>query len=170
MMLVVQIAAGIILAYALITNRGSVLKWANWAMVAFVGAAALAALIWTGSEAVGAVSPYLPRFYSKVGNAIFGMGVVAIAVFGGFCLLQLCQAFGWRKGKESSQIAVAVSSIANAGLVWLVSWPILEFTIVGNWYAAIDLWSRAHGYADAGSVGVASVFWLWPVLPLWIAA
>lgn len=168
MFLTLQIAAGIVIAYAVIANRLAIIKSARWlggalAVIAFFGV-----LIWLGGEAIGAASPYIGKFYPKIARFAGIMLILAVGLVGGICLLQLAHMLGWRRGKEDSEGLVAAASFANVAFVSLLSWPILAFTIIGDWYGAIDQWSRANGYADGGALAVASVFWLWPIIPLWL--
>lgn len=166
--LTLQIAAGIVIAYAVIANRQAIIKSASWLGGALAVIAFLVVLIWLGGEALGAASPYIGKFYPKVARFVGVMLILAIGLIGGICLLQLAHALGWRKGKEDSEGLVAAASFANVALVALVTWPILSFTIIGDWYDAIDQWSRVNGHADGGALAVAAVFWLWPVAPMWI--
>lgn len=168
MFLTIQIAAGIVLAYAVIANRHAIMKSTRWlggalAVIAFFGL-----LIWLGGEAVGAASPYVGKFYPKIARFAGVMLILLVGLMGGITLLLLAHMLGWRKGKKDSQGLVAVASFANVAFVALVTWPILAFTIIGDWYDAIDQWSRANGYADGGALALAAVFWLWPIIPLWL--
>lgn len=168
MFLTIQIAAGIVLAYAVIANRQTILKSAKWLAGALAVIACFGFLIWLGSGAIDAASPYVGKFYPKIARFAGGMLLLAFGFVGGICLLLLADALGWRKGKEDSELLIAAASFANVAFVALVSWPILAFTIIGDWYDAIDQWSRASGYADGGALAVAAVFWLWPIIPLWL--
>lgn len=168
MFLTLQIAAGIVIAYAVIANRQAIIKSASWLGGALAVIAFFVVLIWLGGEAIGVASPYIGKFYPKIARFAGAMLILAVGLMGGICLLQLAHALGWRKGKEDSEGLVAAASIANVAFVALVAWPILSFTIIGDWYDAIDQWSRVNGHADGGALAVAAVFWLWPVAPMWI--
>ena len=166
MFLTIQIAAGIVLAYALIANRLAIMKSAKWLAGALVVIACFGFMIWLGSGAIDEASPYVGKFYPRIARFAGGMLIVAAGLVGGISLLLLAGALGWRKGKEDSEMLIAAASAANAAFVAIVTWPILSFTIIGDWYDAIDQWSRANGYADGGTFAVAAVFWLWPIIPL----
>lgn len=168
MLLTLQIAVGIVLAYAVIANRHLILKSARWLAGALAILAFLGILIWLGSETIGAASPYVGKFYPKIARFAGVMLILTVGLVGGICLLQLAHTLGWRKGKEDSDGLVAAASFANVAFVSLLTWPILAFTIMGDWYGAVDQWSRANGYADGGALAVAAVFWLWPIIPLWL--
>lgn len=168
MFLTFQIAAGIVIAYAVIANRRAIITSARWLGGALAVIAFFWVLIWLGGEAIGAATPYVANYYPKIARFAGAMLILAVGLVGGICLLQLAHTLGWRKGKEDSEGLVAAASFANVALVALVAWPILSFTIVGDWYDAIDHWSRANGYADGGSLAGAAFFWLWPIIPLWL--
>ena len=65
MLLTLQIAAGIVLAYAVIANRHLILKAARWLAGGLAALAFLGFLIWQGSKTLSAASPSV----GKIGRA-----------------------------------------------------------------------------------------------------
>jgi hypothetical protein len=177
MTLIIQIAAGIVLGFAIIAYRGPLLKSAKWiaaivSLVIFIGVVG-----WIGTEAVGAAQPYLGKFFSKIGIILGGILAIVFGILGGLSLLELLCTLGWRKRKPSragsfaeSENMIFAASLANVLLVYVVTWPILYFTPIGTAYKAFDQWSRNSGFADGGALIVSAICWLWPVLPLWFLA
>jgi hypothetical protein len=181
MLLIIQIAAGIVLGFAIIAYRTVLLKSVKWLAAIIVALILIAAVFWIGSEAVGAAEPYLGKFYSKIAMIL---GVIVLFVFGilgGLSLLELCREMGWLKskpplleglsGEEESEddlenVEIA-ASVINVFLVSLVAWLLLSFTPIGDWNEAFDQWSRNNGFADGGPLIVFAICLLWPVLPLW---
>ena len=174
MLLILQIAAGIVLGFAIITYREALLKSVKW-IAAVLGFVILIGIVgWIGTEAVGAVQPYFGKYSSKFGMIFGGIVALIFGILGGFSLLELLYTLGWRQRKpskdgssEESDNMIFVASVANVLLVYVVSLPILYFTPVGKGYEAFDQWSRNNGFADGGALIVAAICWLWPVLPLW---
>jgi len=163
--LTLQIAAGIVLAYAVIANRQILGRFVAWIAVLVLIVAAIGVVVWLGGEGVKAASPHLP----KLGMYLVGLLVICAGLIGGICLLQIAYALGWRDGGTdgSSNVLVAGACVANIVLVYLVTWPILSYTPLGDWYGRVDNWSRKNGFADLGVMTVAAIVWLWPIVPLW---
>ncbi len=175
MLLIIQIAAGIVLGFAIIAYRAALLKSAKWIAFIFGFVILIGVVGWIGTEAVGAAQPYFGKFSGKYGMILGGIFALVFGVLGGVGLVELCHEMGWLKRKPStiggtSENLIFAASVANVFLVYLVTWPILYVTPIGDWYEAIDQWSRTNGFADGGALGVAGVFWLWPFLPLWFLA
>jgi hypothetical protein len=57
-------------------------------------------------------------------------------------------------------------AVVNMLSLYLIAQPLLDYTAVGDWYNALDRWSRTNGFADGGTGAVACVFFLWPFIPL----
>lgn len=175
MLLIIQIAAGIVLGFAIIAYREALLKSAKW-IAAIVGFVILLGVVgWIGTEAVGAAQPYFGKYSGKIGMILGGIFAFVFGVLGGFGFVELCHEIGWLKRKPltiggASENVIFAASVANVILVYLVTWPILYFTPVGYLHEGIDQWSQANGFANGGVLGVAGIFWLWPFLPLWFLA
>jgi hypothetical protein len=173
MLLIIQIAAGIVLGFVIITYRAALLRYIKW-IAAFVAILALIGLaVWIGSEAVGLAEPYLGKIISKIGMIIGVLVLFGVGALGGLSFRELVYQLGWRKRRPSTiggppESAVILASLANILLVYAISWPILQFTLVGGWYESIDQWSRENGFADGGALLATAIFWLWPALPLWL--
>ncbi len=170
MLLIVQIAAGIVLGVAIIAYRSALLKSAKWIAYAAFALVMLGLVIWGANEAVSAAKPYTGQFFSKIGMIIFMIPVLAFGAAGGWGLWELLRIVLRREKKPRSDTfeltIFAFMSMLNAMIVGLVTWPLLSYTVAGRWYGQIDNWSRANGFADGGAIAVASIFWLWPYLPL----
>ena len=82
MLLIIQMAAAIMLGFAVIAYRTALLKSVKW--LAVVSLILIAVVVWIGSEAVGAAEPYVGKFFSKIAM-IFGC-IVAV-VFGEYRIL-----------------------------------------------------------------------------------
>lgn len=180
MLLVVQIAAGILLGYILIENRGRLLKVLGWLSVAAVvlGVAGFASFAVGnlassyGVSAYGALHKLWSLLWTLVGVLIF----LAVWLSGGAGIILLRERiFG------SSAAAVEPTpdnkagffwlwfcSIINGALVALAAWPLLEYTWAGTAYEAIDGWSRSHGLDDGLTVASSLPFLLWPYAALWL--
>lgn len=174
MLLIVQIAAGIVLGFAIIAYREALLKSVKW-IAAVLGLVILIGIVgWIGTEAVGVAQPYFGKYSSKFGMIFGGIVAFVFGILGGFSLLELLYTLGWRKRKssedgssEESENMIFAASVANVLLVYFASLPILYFTPMGKWYDSLGQWSRNNGYADGAALIVAAICWLWPVLPLW---
>ena len=170
MLLIFQIAAGIVLGFAIIAYRGAIFKSGKWLVsVAFV-LVMLGLVVWGANEAVSAAKPYAGEFFAKIGMIIFMIPILAFGAAGGWGLWELLRIVLRREKKPRSDTfeltIFAFMSMLNAMIVALVTWPLLSYTIIGDWYDRIDQWSRANGHSDSGAIAVASLFWLWPYLPL----
>ena len=177
MILIIQIAAGIVLGFAIIAYRAALLRSAKW-IAAIVGFVILIGVVgWIGTEAVGAAEPYLGKFFSKIGMIFGAIVAFVVGALGGLSLLELLCTLGWRKRRPSragsfaeSDNMIFAASVANVILVYLVALPVLYFTPIGKAAEALDQWSRNNGFADGGALLVFTICLLWPVLPLWFLA
>ena len=177
MLLIIQIAAGIVLGFAVIAYRAALLKSAKWIAVTFGIVILIGVVGWIGTEAVGAAEPYLGKFFSKIGMIFGAIVAFVVGVLGGLSLLELLCTVGWRKRRPSkagsfaeSENMIFAASVANVILVYLVALPVLYFTPIGKAHEALDQWSRNNGFADGGALLVFTICLLWPVLPLWFLA
>ena len=89
MLLIIQIAAGIVFGVAIIAYRATLLKSAKW--IAFVAFALvmLGLVVWGASEAFITVKPYTGKFFSKVGMIVFMLPILAMGAAGGWGLWEL---------------------------------------------------------------------------------
>ena len=173
MVLIIQIASGIVLGFAIIAYRSSFVKFARWIMAFIAILIAFAVILWLGTEAVKVAEPYAGKFYGTAGLLVAVVSALSFGIIGGFCLVELGYDLGWLKRKSSdvdelSENLIFATGITNAFFVYLVTWPLLAFTPVGDWYAALDRWSQSNGFSFGGAVAVAGICWLWPAIPLWL--
>ena len=169
-MIAIQVAAGIVLAYVVIVNQAAILRSIKWLTGAIFGIAVIGLIIWGASETVSALSPYSGKFISKAVSFVGVVLILIVAAAGGGGLWMLWNF--WRKSEylpksDEAQFAMLLfMSVTNVFLVWLATSPVLTYSLAGQWYNPIDQWSRANGHADGGAIAVASLFWLWPYVPL----
>jgi hypothetical protein len=172
MILIIQIAAGIVLGFAIIAYRAALLKSAKWIAI-IVGVAILIGVVrWIGIEAVEAAEPSFGKFARDIGVYFGGTFVLFSGMLGGLGFLGLCHEMGWLKRKPyttggTSGYVVFAASVANVLLVFLVMGLVSMYTPVGDLFEGMDQWSRANGFADAVTTVVIAIFFLWPFLPLW---
>jgi hypothetical protein len=178
MLLIIQIAAGIVLGFAIIAYRTALFKSAKWIAFAAFALVILGLVIWGASEAVSAIKPYTGKIFSTGGMIIFMIPVFAFGAAGSWGLWELLLIVLRREKKlvlrrekkprsdDFELIFYIFMGFINAMIVTLFTWPLLSYTVAGRWYGQIDNWSRANGFADGGAIAVASIFWLWPYLPL----
>jgi hypothetical protein len=166
-MLALQVAAGILLAYVIIVNQSFVLKSLKWLLTAITALLIVGCLIWAISSAADSVSPYISPVWSKILMIIGVLPILAILGFGGYGFWVLSYRVVGKQPKEIGEGTLAATSMLNFMLVGLVAWPISSYTFLGEWYAAIDQWSRNSGFEDGFSFAFMALFSLWPYLPLW---
>lgn len=163
MMLVLQIAAGIVLGFAIIAYRHSLIHAAK--ILGVVAAVVIAALGIGFLIALGveAGQPWLARVLIKLGMVIVIGMVLLCVVLGAVGLGMLGYAANLRINIENSHYGVLIA--ANVAFVGFVFWLASYVPPLANLYNSIDAWSRDNGYKDAGSVLVLAVAQLWP----WVA-
>jgi hypothetical protein len=173
MLLIIQIAAGIVLGFAIIAYREALLKSAKWILGFIAVLIIIALIIWIGGEVVETAEPYVGKFFGVAGKIVGGVCAFIFGILGGFFLIELSHELGWLKRKSSDnddryENLVFATGAANVLFVYIVTWPLLAFTPVGGWYEAVDQWSQSNGFTFGGSLAVTSFCWLWPGIPLWI--
>lgn len=162
MILILQVAAGIVLAFAIISYRHSLMKLGK--TFGILSLVALVLLIFgvLAGVAIDTAQPVLSRNSDKIGMALFGVVGFICFLFGSVGVNLL---FEGAKGR--------LSALGNEDNIWPVGIANLLFT--GVVVAALNLmeplrvvldgvdnWSRAAGYKDAGALGLFCIALLWP--------
>lgn len=138
----------------------------DWIGVAIGGVVIAGAVAWAISVGTGAAAPQIGRFISKSFQLVGVLICLGMGVAGGYGLWLLIHEIRRLKPIEIPGAMFWVMSLANAALVALISWPLNEYTVMGEWVTNLDRWSRANGYADGGTMILFSVCLLWPFIPL----
>ncbi len=167
MILAIQIAVGIVIAYVIVVNQVIILKSTKWLFAAVASLAVIAFLIWSISSAAISFAPYVSPFIGKALTILGILPILAIIVFGGygFCLLS-DRLFG-KKPREIPDGRIVSASMLNFIITAIILWPFSTITFFADIFASIDLWSRRSGFSDGFSIAFIAIFTLWPYLPLW---
>ena len=175
-MIAIQVAAGIVLAYVIIVNQRRLLRFSGWLLSAILIIGAIAAIGAGSSLALGALGPYWPKIWSATKLAL-GMCVILPCWFTGAYGLILLFRRIFRtsrpdlSGEGNAPFIILVAfAMLNTLIMWLVGWPLLEFTVAGRWYDSIDMWSRSSGYDDGAVVTMHAALSLWTMIPVAILA
>lgn len=186
-MIAIQVAAGIILAYVIIVNQKRLLALGGQLLVLLAFAIGVGVLIWAGSSAWNWVgSNITPRQTQKI-TALIGLmpvfilagtGTAGMIMLGGLILGKKPELVlrGLGKALETTDtknentgcLAFIALGVAMMLINWGLSYPVWAFTPAGEWYEAVDRWSRANGWADGGSVLFGAILWQWVWIPLGI--
>lgn len=176
MLLIVQIALGILLGYALIRNYDRIAKLAKPVLWGLLALLILGVVIIAGSLAMDAANdaiannPKLSRLletglYIAVGAVCLGIFAIGASAFASLVdevapdfFKDLDVKGPW--WKRLVGIALLLGFLSS-GLFW--SLPIFEGTAIGTVLDDIDEWSRSNGYKDAGSTLFVAITYLWPI-------
>ena len=173
MMLIIQIAAGIILGVAILVYHEELFATFKkigelLGLVCLIGT-----LIWAAVEApdfLSAHSGEISEILQIIGSKIFHFIVFifsficwAAGAYGLSRLLNAISKFGSSKLTEESFVLMG---LANMILVALVGWGLSTFTPFGSFADGVERWSREAGYKDFGSVMLFSLGLLWTYIPL----
>lgn len=173
-MLTLQIAAGIVLAYAIIANRFALLRALEWSFNAIVVVGGTIAL---GIGAIWLLG-LLGSYWRDIVNWAAFIAALAMGLAGGYGLRVLFRHFfPRRKGPKppnthtdgddpTATIALFGWAVLNMLLLWGLSWPLYAYTPFGGWWDDLDAWSRANGWDDLWTVFFGTAFMLWPFIPL----
>ena len=166
MILVLQIAAGIVLAFLIIRFRHTV-----WAVaVALIALAALVGVVVGGTTLVSSVDiPWGKILIVPV--ALLGMGLAGLGAFGFLSIFQFLLQTKRPHIEGDRWIPVfMVFGLANALVLTVIdaAWPTNPLSV---WGTNLDSWSRANGWKDALSFlyGTA-IMAAWPPIILFILA
>lgn len=192
-MLALQVAAGIVLAYAIIVNQEKLLRWGGQLVSVLALLLGVGAVIWAvvaGAQFVGTSIP--PRAISKMLTIAGVIPVFILAMTGGLGLVMLLGPL-FRRSPESA--ARAVQKVADGGdtrserkkdgdkgciavffglglLVFSVnyalSFPVWAFTPIGTWHDSLYAYGMTTAWKDGLSLLFAAVLWQWPWIPLGI--
>lgn len=166
MLLTLQIAAGIVLAYVIIANGRAAVKILGYLGAGVVAVAVMVIAYWAASSAFTAASPKLWSILPRLGMMIGSLALLMFIIMGALGFLWILREFT-RNPSALSKTALIVATLANSGVVLLSSY-MLDFLPVGAWIKAGDEWSRANGYADGLIVAAFAIGCLWPymILPI----
>lgn len=192
-MLALQVAAGIVLAYAIIVNQKKLLRWGGQLVSMLALLLGFGAIVWAvvaGVQFVGASIP--PGAMSKMLTMVGVIPVFILAMTGGLGLVML---FGLLFRRSPESVARAVQKVADGGdtaserkkdgdkgclavffglglLVLVVnyalSFPVWAFTPIGTWYDSLYAYGMTTAWKDGLSILFGAVLWQWPWIPLGI--
>ena len=165
-MLIIQIAAGIVLAVAILVYHKHLFAIGRVLGALLLGAIFIGLLIWGVTEGTDAAVTHSDEIFEKlrtVGVVIFVYLCGAAGGYGLWILLSVICKFHTDKLNGSR---FGIMSAANAILVWLVGWGLSAFTPFGKFADGIERWSREAGYTDTGSMILFSFGLLWTCIPL----
>jgi hypothetical protein len=169
-MIALQVAAGILLAYFVIVNQRTILRFSGRLVSLVIVLAVIAAM---GAGGVLAFHSISINWWKIVEGVAF-CATMIFFVLGGYGLVLLTRrVFRTRRPNLSGDsLAAPLKFIAftliNILLVSVASWPVLTFTPLGAWYDAADQWSRSIGSADSASILLTSVASLWALIPVFL--
>lgn len=173
MWLIIQIALGIALGYALIHHHRALLRWAKRLVVIAFVLVMFAAAIWAVSTGISAGKEYFAvsqdgaRILVKAGQFLFALFFFGLFISGfaglGALFDDVEPSFAagskapWYRKAASFLIAIF---LLLSGFAW--GFPIFENTPVGEVHDAVDRWSRSNGYADLGPMALYGITYQWP--------
>jgi hypothetical protein len=172
MMLILQIAAGIVLGYLVILYHVVLLRWLKSMLSVLLTLVVVGAIVWvivgladTAHDWITA-SPQGQRVWSKLGS--FGLAMIFLAgwAWGLFGLLLLSdemlpsERVGKRlAGMKQSYAVIAAILYLATGVFWEL--PIFRETVIGDIYWGADDWSRSNGWADTGQMMILTLTYQW---------
>lgn len=165
-MLVLQIAAGIVLAYLIIRFRHSV-----WAVaIAIVSVGVIVAVVWGLGAGAGAIAENIPINWEKVLTLVVVLPCFVLAGVGAYGLLTIFHiAFKTERPKAEGDgcfpvlLLFAVLNMLILALLG-VAFPTNPIARLAE---GIDHWSRSSGHKDLGSTLFGSALmavWPWLIL------
>lgn len=167
----VGVAAGILLAYALIFHHRAVLSGTSKVLQSVAVIAALAAFVWVLSsipQTVSAHSESISRFAGHLGMVVAVVLILALGAFGGQgfrTLVYRLRGKSMPPTKEGENSPLVRWSLLNFMLVAAFQFVSMALGIDG-WMKAVDQFGRANGLADGLSMLLIAVLMLWPFLIL----
>lgn len=165
-MLVLQIAAGIVLAYLVIRFRHSV-----WAVTAgIVSLAVIVAVVLGLSAGAGAIAEHVPINWAKVLSAVVVLPCFALMGIGAYGLLTIFHvAFNTERPKAEGNgcfPVLVLFGFLNAFILTVLG-LIFPTNPIAQTAGAINEWSRAAGHKDLGSMLFGTFLmavWPWLIL------
>lgn len=187
-MIAIQVAIGIVLAYAIIVNQKRLLALGSTvakgltflAVVGFLGWLAVAAVSLGGEYAKAIVPPetlrkamlmlgLIPIFIlfalATVGTWLLGGLIIGERPSVSFAKLGELESKADPKGGQGCLVYLFIGFGAMM-LHYLLSYPMWAYTPVGDWYEAVDRYGRANGWDDGLSVLFGSLLVQWVWIPL----
>ena len=185
-MLALQVAAGIVLAYAIIVNQKRLLAIGGWLLGALGVIIAVGSIIWAGTAAYQYVGANISdRFWHKLGTLIGVIPIFILAATGSLGMLML-GGFFFRKKPEAVASAFFKATEANGTngadntgcFLWVIcalgmisinaaiTYPVFMYTPVGSWYQLIDMYGRRNGWDDGLGILTYALLWQWVWIPL----
>jgi hypothetical protein len=187
-MLAFQVAAGIVLAYAIIINQKKLLVFGGWLLGVVATLGAIWALLWAGTAAVQFVGAHItPKLGAKLLTllTIFPVFVLAFTATLGLLMLGglimgkkprlvargLFAALDSDKPSESNRAGCAGLIGLGMGMLlvnYLLSFPVWAYTPLGEWFGALYRYGMTTAWKDGLSILFAAVLWQWVWIPLGI--
>jgi hypothetical protein len=174
-MIVLQVAAGIILAYIVIVNQrvalnalkviGAVLLFCLLAAIAFYTISI--AIVYLGETIGPKLSARAGRIVSDFSMLVFVFFALGSGLTGGYCLSVISyKRKGVKPPADPDNHPYFGWSLLNLifvlGVLGLLSLTPLDIS------GTIDAWSRENGYKDTGGFVLIGVLLPWPALWLWL--
>lgn len=170
MMLIIQIAAGIVLGVAILVYHKNLFAIGKALGVLVLVAIFIGLLIWGATEATNAVAPHSGKIFE--GLRTFGGGIFSIicGLAGAYGLWLLLSVICRFNSDKLSDTRFWLMCGANVIIVLLVGWGLTAFTPFGTFADGVERWSRDAGYKDFGSMLILSFGLLWTYIPLSLIA
>ncbi|MFD1767988.1 hypothetical protein ACFSAG_14165 [Sphingorhabdus buctiana] len=166
MMLILQIAAGIVLGVAIIAYRHTLIYVAQALAVVAAVIAVVVALVALGSIGIEAGGPTLAKYGAKLAIAIGGMVLLTLIVIGAYGFAVFCGAVNFQPKFLERHIVLYL--VANIAIVF-AAFGVLSFVPpAAAFYELVNSWSRSNGYKDAGTSAIFGLAQQWPWLALGI--
>lgn len=162
MILILQVAAGIVLAFAIISYRHSLMKVGKTLGILSVAALVFVIIVMLAGVAIDTAQPLISKNSEKIGTGLFAIVGFMCFLFGsvGVNLLFESAKGRWSAlGKEDNIWPVGIANVLLTGAAFAL---LKLFEPSRQMLDGIDNWSRAAGYKDAGAVGVFCIALLWP--------
>jgi len=179
MLLVLQIAAGIVLAYAIVKQRRAILLLAKWVIVValiFAVCCGVLALLWVFIQPIAlmlreylgdlsARNPLLGTIAQVFALLMAIVLTVPITLFGAHSLVKLWEALGWVKEGEADSAVWPFAAASTINI--LLGCALLKF-LGHDLFTGSGIFSSNWGIKEDGSDALFTVVQLWSLLPTWL--
>lgn len=171
MLLIIQIALGIVLGFLLIQYHQQIGRGLRMTLLFLVAITAVVFFGWVGSEITTSLSEsgLWVRAWNALASMILPLLCLAIVAFAGLgfqFLIEMKWPTRTDKARDDSSWPILLYGFANALLTTLAYYGLAAFTPLGNVGDFIDSYGRANGWADGLTVLSFSLATLWPWLVL----
>lgn len=171
MELIIKIALGIVLGYAIIVNHAVIWRWSKVILITLVTCIVLGYVAYFAVTALSSAADQLwgagwtARFWPKLGQLAFvlvwfGLVTAGFAAFSS--LMSETVPLYRNKAEPTPRSHTAIT--AFIGVVFFITpWLIWFIPPFDQFYAGVDRWSRDNGHFDTGSMALIGITFLWPI-------